>query len=113
MVGVVGVGATLGSRVAALRREAGLTLSDLSQQAGVSRSMLHEIEHDTSVPTVTVAARLAGALGVTIGVLVGELRPPRETNPQNFCPDCGYHWSVCMGVHSRHAEASRRRGQRP
>jgi len=60
------VGATLQK----LRLARTLTLDDLSRAAGVSKSMLSQIERETANPTIAVAWRLANALGVGIGELL-------------------------------------------
>ncbi len=44
-----------------------MTLDDLSRAAGVSKSMLSEIERDKANPTIAVAWRLTNALGVSLG----------------------------------------------
>lgn len=60
------VGATLQH----LRLQRGLTLEDLSRTAGVSKSMLSQIEREKANPTIAVAWRLANALGVGIAELL-------------------------------------------
>jgi len=66
------VGATLQK----MRLERNLTLEDLSRAAGVSKSMLSQIEREKTNPTIAVAWRLANALGVSIGeLLTAETRP--------------------------------------
>jgi transcriptional regulator with XRE-family HTH domain len=60
------VGATLQK----LRLERGLTLEDLSRTAGVSKSMLSQIEREKANPTIAVAWRLANALGVSMAELL-------------------------------------------
>jgi len=60
------VGATLQK----MRLERNLTLEDLSRAAGVSKSMLSQIEREKANPTIAVAWRLANALGVSIGELL-------------------------------------------
>lgn len=69
------VGATLQK----LRLARGLTLEDLSRAAGVSKSMLSQIEREKANPTIAVAWRLANALGVTIGELLASEARPAET----------------------------------
>ena len=54
------VGATLQK----MRLERNLTLEDLSRAAGVSKSMLSQIEREKANPTIAVAWRLANALGL-------------------------------------------------
>ena len=53
-----------------LRLKRGLTLEDLSRAAGVSKSMLSQIERDKTNPTIALAWRLANALGVGIEELL-------------------------------------------
>jgi transcriptional regulator with XRE-family HTH domain len=60
------VGATLQK----MRLARGLTLDDLSRAAGVSKSMLSQIEREQANPTIAVAWRLANALGVSIAELL-------------------------------------------
>jgi transcriptional regulator with XRE-family HTH domain len=67
----------VGDALAALRRQRGLSLDELSRQAGVSKSMLSQIERGQANPTVAVVWRLAGALGVAIGDLLGGAPPAR------------------------------------
>lgn len=63
------VGATLQK----IRLKRGLTLEDLSRAAGVSKSMLSQIEREKANPTIAVAWRLANALGIGIEqLLAGE-----------------------------------------
>jgi transcriptional regulator with XRE-family HTH domain len=65
----------VGVALAALRQQRGLSLDELSRQAGVSKSMLSQIERAQANPTVAVVWRLATALGVPLGELLGEERP--------------------------------------
>lgn len=60
------VGATLQK----IRLKRGLTLDDLSRAAGVSKSMLSQIEREKANPTIAVAWRLANALGIGIEELL-------------------------------------------
>jgi transcriptional regulator with XRE-family HTH domain len=57
-----------------LRGARALSLDELSRQAGVSKSMLSQIERGQANPTVAVVWRLATALGVGLGELLGEQR---------------------------------------
>jgi transcriptional regulator with XRE-family HTH domain len=65
------VGATLQS----LRQGQGLSLDELSRRAGVSKSMLSQIERNQANPTVAVVWRLANALRVDLSELLGGERP--------------------------------------
>ncbi len=69
----------LGERVRARRHELGATLDDIAERAGVSRSMVSDIERGAKVPTIIVLDRIAAALGTTIAQLLDIARPPRVT----------------------------------
>ena len=88
----------MGAALAALRQARSLSLDQLSRQAGVSKSMLSQIERHQANPTVAVVWRLAAALGVGIGALLGDERPappllttvpahatPTLTSPDGLC----------------------------
>lgn len=61
----------IGQRLALLRERQALSLDDLSRRAGVSKSMLSQIERAQANPTVAVVWRLAQALGVELPELLG------------------------------------------
>ena len=56
----------IGATLQALRQSQKLSLDELSRRAGVSKSMLSQIERNTTNPTVAVLWRLSNALGVSI-----------------------------------------------
>ncbi len=62
----------LGERIRSARLRRRLSLDALAPQAGVSRSMLSDIEHGSKVPTVLVLDRIATALGSSIARLLDE-----------------------------------------
>ncbi|HEY8605539.1 MAG TPA: XRE family transcriptional regulator [Noviherbaspirillum sp.] len=65
----------VGATLQRIRLAQGLTLEDLSRAAGVSKSMLSQIEREKANPTIAVAWRLANALGIGIDeLLAGEQR---------------------------------------
>ncbi len=67
----------VGATLQRMRLERGLTLEDLSRTAGVSKSMLSQIEREKANPTIAVAWRLAKALGVDIAELLSsEIKKP-------------------------------------
>jgi XRE family transcriptional regulator, regulator of sulfur utilization len=69
----------VGDTLAALRQAQSLSLDELSRKAGVSKSMLSQIERGQANPTVAVVWRLANALGVPIAELLGN--PPSPSTP--------------------------------
>ncbi len=68
----------VGDTLATLRQQQSLSLDELSRKAGVSKSMLSQIERAQANPTVAVVWRLANALGVPMGDLLGSAAPPAE-----------------------------------
>ena len=56
----------VGLALQALRKEQKLSLDELSKRAGVSKSMLSEVERNQANPTVGVLWRLATALGISL-----------------------------------------------
>ena len=65
----------MGAALAALRQSRALSLDELSRLAGVSKSMLSQIERAQANPTVAVVWRLANALGVPLAELLGGAAP--------------------------------------
>lgn len=61
----------VGDVVRRLRRARGLTLEDLAGRSGVSKSMLSQIEHNRTNPTVATVWRLGESLGVGIDAFFG------------------------------------------
>lgn len=59
----------LARRVRELRKRRGLTLEQLAEHSGVSRSMISLIERQETSPTAAVLNKLADALGVTLPAL--------------------------------------------
>lgn len=62
--------AVLGREIHAHRRRKQWSLEQLSEQSGVSRSMISKIERCEAVPSTTVLAKIAEALGVTFSTLM-------------------------------------------
>ncbi|NDY92503.1 helix-turn-helix domain-containing protein [Ideonella livida] len=62
----------VGERLQALRKQQGLSLEELSRRAGVSKSMLSEVERNQANPTIAVLWRLATALGLSLTELLAE-----------------------------------------
>jgi len=86
----------VGQTLAALRQQRSLSLDELSRQAGVSKSMLSQIERNQANPTVAVVWRLANALGVPLTELLAGGGPqeapaiatvPAHATPMLSSPD--------------------------
>jgi transcriptional regulator with XRE-family HTH domain len=69
----------VGATLQRLRLARGLTLEDLSRVAGVSKSMLSQIEREKANPTIAITWRLANALGVEIGELLSNQQKAVDT----------------------------------
>jgi putative transcriptional regulator len=59
----------LGSRLKAVRTEAGLTQAELADRAGVSRKTINTVENGVFIPSTLLALGLARALGTTVETL--------------------------------------------
>jgi len=74
----------LGRRIHELRARRGWTQDALADRAGVSKAMISKVERGENNPTLVVAAKIAGALGLTMSQLIGAderrraLRLPKE-----------------------------------
>jgi putative transcriptional regulator len=53
----------LGNRMKALRKEAGLTQSDLALAVGVTRKTINTVENGVFTPSALLALKIAHALG--------------------------------------------------
>ena len=62
----------IGTRIRSMRKEKGLSLSELADRAGVSKSYLSTVENGTgSRPGAAILHKLALALGVNLGDVLG------------------------------------------
>jgi transcriptional regulator with XRE-family HTH domain len=60
----------MGPRVRALREGMDLSLRDLAERSGVSAPMLSQVERGETSPTLSVAARIAAGLELTLSQLL-------------------------------------------
>jgi transcriptional regulator with XRE-family HTH domain len=67
----------LGRQVRLERSQRGLSLNELAERAGVSRSMLSAVERGHKAPTVLVLDRIATGLGTSLARLLGDPRQGR------------------------------------
>lgn len=73
----------IGQRIRRFRNDRGLSLSELAERAGVSKSHLSAIETGAGArPGAAILNRLAGALGVTLADLFG--RRIQAISPQTI-----------------------------
>lgn len=78
----------VGSNLREIRKERQLTLQELSDITGVSKSMLGEIERSVTNPTITVLWKIAGGLKIPFTMLIQEEKPTitliKEKNTKTF-----------------------------
>jgi len=73
----------LGKSLQVARKKAGMTQQQLCQKAGLSYSTLAKIERGAiRAPSVFTIQNIAGALGVTLASLVGEIPPEKVKTPK-------------------------------
>lgn len=68
---------TLGARIAALRKEKGMTQLELAQQMGVTDKAVSKWERDLSCPDINTVPRLAEVLGVSLEDLMQIYTPEK------------------------------------
>ena len=97
---------TIGQRIAALRKQAGLSQEALAAQLNVSRQAIGKWEADASLPGLDNLQELARALGVSCDeLLTGEKRPSAADQP---APLAGAAPSL-EGIQALFAESAQRR----
>ena len=97
---------TIGQRIAALRKQAGLSQEALAAQLNVSRQAIGKWEADASLPGLDNLQELARALGVSCDeLLTGEKRPSTADQP---APLAGAAPSL-EGIQALFAESEQRR----
>lgn len=67
---------TIGKNLKKIRKDRHLTLQQLSDITGVSKSMLGEIERSVTNPTVTVLWKIANGLKIPFSTLIKEKKSP-------------------------------------
>jgi len=72
---------TMGKRIAAARKQLGLTQQDLADEVGVTFQAVSKWETDASLPDVALLVPVAEALGMTPGELLTGDRPAGPAEP--------------------------------
>lgn len=72
----------VGTAIRTRREAAKLTLEELAHQAGLTVGHLFVIESGRMNPTLQTLFRVAGALGVRVGVLMDEAERPKSKKAQ-------------------------------
>jgi transcriptional regulator with XRE-family HTH domain len=68
---------TVGERIKSRREELGLSLNQLAEAAGISKSTLHDLETRQNVrPSAELLYNIAEALNTTVAFLLGKRRNP-------------------------------------
>jgi transcriptional regulator with XRE-family HTH domain len=85
----------LGDCIRREREGHGWSLSELAERAGVSRAMIHKLEHGGASPTAALLSRLADALGVAMSELIARVERQegrlarRADQPERTDPSTG------------------------
>ena len=76
----------MGVRIREVREAKGVTLADGATCAGISYSYLSDVERGRRLPSLEVLDAIAGALGVTVVVLLKGLYPWDAEGPAGDTP---------------------------
>lgn len=71
----------IGERLRAARRERGLSLRDLAERLGVSRSLISQIERGKARPSVSTLFRLIAELDISLDDILFGMRTPPSAEP--------------------------------
>lgn len=72
-----------------VRKQRGLTLEQLAEQTGLTKSYLSKIERGQSTPSIAVALKVARALDVDVGRLFSEGSAQQQVAVDRADPDAG------------------------
>jgi transcriptional regulator with XRE-family HTH domain/quercetin dioxygenase-like cupin family protein len=101
--------AEIGREIAALRRERGMKMVELSRAAGVSPSMISQIERGHALPSVSTLYAIAEALAVTVHDLFTSERgagpAPRPAGPAEAMSSSAPPGSTVLEQLSRRGDA--------
>ncbi len=78
---------TLGQTIKTLRKEHGLTLSDIAARAGISAALLSKIENFRTVPSLPVLLKIARVLDASLADLVRNVST-HEQKPYHLVREC-------------------------
>lgn len=78
-----GVGPALGSAIQRLRKAYNMSLGDLSEQSGVAKSIISQIERNETNPTISTVQRLSTALDTTVDVVLKQDSKPNFIEHQS------------------------------
>ncbi|MDR0840191.1 MAG: helix-turn-helix domain-containing protein [Christensenellaceae bacterium] len=90
---------TIGRRIAALRKQAGMTQEQLADQLGVSAQAVSKWENDISCPDISILPTLASIFHVSVDMLLG-VEPQAAGTPQpaaQEAPEAAGHASRNIG----------------
>jgi mannose-6-phosphate isomerase-like protein (cupin superfamily)/DNA-binding XRE family transcriptional regulator len=76
----------LGEKLKCFRLRNHLTLVELGEKSGVSKSLLSRIEHGRSVPTITTIQKIASPLGIMLSDFFANSGSEPSTPPANIDP---------------------------
>ena len=71
---------SLGTLLRAKRTALGMTLQEVAEASGTSKSYVHELENDKSEPGILLCAKLSVALGLPVQVMAAAALTNSLTN---------------------------------
>jgi transcriptional regulator with XRE-family HTH domain len=79
----------LGERLRAERKSRNITVREIARRVGVSPSLISQIERDKVNPSVGTLWSLVSVLGMQMGELFSEVKPPRGVEPISTATNSG------------------------
>jgi rhodanese-related sulfurtransferase/transcriptional regulator with XRE-family HTH domain len=104
-----GLDVVVGQNLHTERTARGWSLDDLAREAGVSRTVLGQVELGRSTPSIGVVWKIAQALGVPFATLLA--RPSRALSPADD-PHAAEFYELWLAPHSREDADAHRPGTR-
>ena len=83
--GAVALSGQLGKTIQRLRKAYNLSLSELSEQSGVAKSIISQIERNETNPTLATIWRLSQALDVSVDRFLGQSDTPMLLSEDGKC----------------------------
>jgi transcriptional regulator with XRE-family HTH domain len=66
----------IGGRIRTMRQQRGISLDQLAERTGLTKSYLSKVERGLSVPSISTALKVADSFAVTVGQLLGQEQEP-------------------------------------
>ena len=103
----------LGTRLRALRRKNGRSVSETADEIGITSAMLYQIEQGRAQPSIRLLNLLADQYHTSISDMFANFHPPLEADAEEFSREFSGHltgsdWELLRRFASRLALANKR-----